>query len=118
VVRDLAVAPILEQLWSGSTDADVVGWRWCEYRINERKSYPSVFYALCGNHLDIMPTAPMFVLRARCKHCCEDGFFVSVNLSREDREERGLPRGRCATCRRTASSDSSRQRRSDLRAGR
>lgn len=92
---------ILEQLWRGSTDADALGWRWCEYRYQDRTSFPRVFDLLYGDFLHRMPTAPMFVLRAECLHCGLPGFFVSQNIDREDREARGLPSGRCAECRRS-----------------
>lgn len=103
-VNSLARRPdILEQLWRGSTATDAVGWRWCEYRYRDRSSFPRVFDALYGDYLHLMPTAPVFVLRAECLHCGQPGFFVSQNIRAEDREARGLPNGRCAECRRSAS---------------
>ena len=27
---------ILEELWRSSRDSDAVGWRWCEFRINDQ----------------------------------------------------------------------------------
>ena len=100
---------ILEQLWLGSVDADEVGWRWCEYRFSERTSFPRVFDALYGDYLDVMPTAPVFILRAPCDHCGLPGFFVSENINKADREARGVPRGRCAECRRSAARTRARQ---------
>lgn len=58
---------------------------------------------LYGDCLHLMPTAPVFVLRAECLHCGQPGFFVSQSIRAEDREARGLPNGRCAECRRSAS---------------
>jgi len=111
---------ILEQLWNGSRreDEDYIGWRWCEYRISTRSTFPHVFMAIYGPWIDSIYTAPVFVLRASCLHCDKEGFFVTDNISKADREIRGNPRGRCAACRRAAQSESVRRCRTNRRASR
>lgn len=109
-VDTLARQPdILEQLWNGSSGGDGVGWRWCEYRINDRPTYPRDFLALYGHWLGRLPTAPVFVLRAHCVHCLEEGFFVTCKTSKGDRESRGNPSSRCAACRRAAAIEAGRR---------
>ena len=100
---------ILEQLWTSSSGGDAVGWRWCEYRLRGRATYPAVFAALYGPWLDRLPTAPVFVLRAPCRHCHKPGFFVTCNTSKGDRELRGNPSGRCAACKKAAANESVRR---------
>jgi hypothetical protein len=100
---------ILEQLWTSSGGGDAVGWRWCEFRINDRPTYSSTFLVLYGPWIGRLPTAPVLVLRASCPHCRQEGFFVTCNTSKEDRESRGIPSGRCAACKKTAANDAARR---------
>lgn len=109
---------LLEQLWAGSRDSDAIGWRWCEYRVNDRKTYPGRFLVFYDGYLHLLPTAPLFVLRCRCETCWEMGFYVSVNFDREAREAKGYPMGRCAACRRRAGLDGARRRREERRSRR
>lgn len=102
---------ILEGLWGGSVECDAVGWRWCEYRVIDRANYPNDFLALYGNYFHVLPRAPVFVLRAQCRHCQESGFFVSIKTERSARELAGVPRGRCASCRRNSARASRRRSR-------
>jgi hypothetical protein len=117
-VDSLSARPdILERLWSGSNGGDAVGWRWCEYNPNDRPTYPPCFLALYGAWIGRLPTAPTFVLRATCSYCGELGFFVTCVISQRDREARGVPVGRCAACRKTATVEAARRSRERRRAG-
>lgn len=100
---------ILERLWVGSRDVDAVGWRWCEYSFRDRQTFPPVFLALYAKWIGRLPTAPVFVLRAPCRHCGQLGFFVTWVHSKPAREARGRPKGRCAECKKAAGLEWSRR---------
>ncbi len=94
---------VLERLWNGSRgSADPLGWRWCEYQLQGDELFLPILEQLQGTKAGTLPTAPVFVMRTRCPHCQQDGFYATDAADPALRQLRGVPGGRCAACRRAA----------------